>query len=73
MAKGPHRTIVYVDGFNFYYGQVRNTAWKWLNPEALFSKVLGRQNTLVEIKYFTARVQPVTLPFSTDKMPISAP
>ena len=25
MAKGPYRTIVYVDGFNFYYGEVRGT------------------------------------------------
>jgi uncharacterized LabA/DUF88 family protein len=58
MAKGPYRTIVYVDGFNFYYGEVRGTPWKWLDPAALFQKVLGRQNTLVKIKYFTARIQP---------------
>jgi uncharacterized LabA/DUF88 family protein len=58
MAKSPHRTIVYVDGFNFYYGEVRRTAWKWLDPVALLQKVLGPQNTLVKIKYFTARVQP---------------
>jgi len=41
MAKGPYRTIVYVDGFNFYYGEVRGTPWKWLDPVALFRKVLG--------------------------------
>ena len=58
MAKGPYRTIVYVDGFNFYYGSVRRTPWKWLDPVALFRKVLGAQNTLVKIKYFTARIQP---------------
>ena len=58
MPKSPYRTIVYVDGFNFYYGEVRGTPWKWLDPVALFRKVLGRQNTLVKIKYFTARVQP---------------
>ena len=52
------RTIVYVDGFNFYYGAVRGTPWKWLDPVALFQKVLGQQNKLVKIKYFTARVQP---------------
>lgn len=60
MAKGPYRTIVYVDGFNFYYGEVRGTPWKWLDPVALFQKLLGPQNTLVKIKYFTARVQPST-------------
>ena len=52
------RTIVYVDGFNFYYGAVRGTPWKGLDPVALFQKVLGQQNKLVKIKYFTARVQP---------------
>ena len=52
------RTIVYVDGFNFYYGQTRGTPWKWLDPEALFEKVLGPRNLLVKLKYFTARVQP---------------
>lgn len=55
----PLRTIVYVDGFNFYYGEVRGTPWKWLDPAALFSKVLDPQkNLLVAIKYYTARVQP---------------
>lgn len=52
------RTIVYIDGFNFYYGAVQGTRWKWLDPVALFRKVLGAQNALVKIKYFTARVRP---------------
>lgn len=47
-----------MDGFNFYYGEARGTPWKWLNPVALFQKVLGPQNKLVKVKYFTARVQP---------------
>ena len=58
MPKPPYRTIVYVDGFNFYYGAVKGTSWKWLDPAALFQKVMGSQNTLVKLKYFTARVQP---------------
>lgn len=58
MVKPLYRTIVYVDGFNFYYGQVRKTPWKWLDPEALFRNLLGPQNQLVKIRYFTARVQP---------------
>lgn len=58
MAAPTLRTIVYVDGFNFYYGAVRGTPWKWLDPAALFQKVLGPQNLLVKVKYFTARVQP---------------
>lgn len=58
MSKPPHRTIVYIDGFNFYYGVVRGTPWKWLDPQVLFNKVLGPQNRLEKVKYFTARVQP---------------
>jgi hypothetical protein len=54
----PYRTIVYVDGFNFYYGAVRGTPWKWLDPVALFTRVLGAENALVGVKYFTARVRP---------------
>lgn len=53
-----NRTIVYVDGFNFYYGAVRGTRYKWLDPVALFRKVLDPQNFVVTVKYFTARVQP---------------
>lgn len=58
MARTHYRTIVYVDGFNFYYGQLKGTPWKWLNLETLFRDVLGSQNELVKVKYFTARVQP---------------
>ena len=58
MQKPLYRTVVYVDGFNFYYGAVRGTRYKWLDPVALFGKVLGAQNAIVTVKYFTARVQP---------------
>lgn len=53
-----HRTIVYVDGFNFYYGALKGTPWKWLDLQALFRKALGSENEIVKIKYFTAKVQP---------------
>lgn len=52
------RTIVYVDGFNFYYGQVKGTPWKWLDLLLLFEQVLDPRNQIVKVKYFTARVQP---------------
>ena len=58
MAKGIYRTNVYVDGFNFYYGEVRGTPYKWLDLEALFGRLLGPQNQILKLKYFTARVQP---------------
>lgn len=48
-------TIVYIDGFNLYYGAVRNTPYKWLDLCALCDSLLPR-NTIVKIKYFTAIV-----------------
>ena len=58
MDKKPLRTIVYIDGFNLYYGQLKGTPYKWLDPVALFQRVLGPQNQITQVKYFTARVQP---------------
>jgi len=48
-------TNVYIDGFNLYYGALRNTSYRWLNPEALCQLLLPR-NTIAQIKYFTALV-----------------
>jgi uncharacterized LabA/DUF88 family protein len=51
-------TNVYIDGFNFYYGAVRSTSYKWLNFAQLCQLLLPHpQYTINEIKYFTARVQ----------------
>ncbi|MDE0133772.1 MAG: NYN domain-containing protein [Acidimicrobiaceae bacterium] len=48
-------TIVYIDGFNLYYGTVKETPYKWLDLEALCRRLLPRDN-IVKIRYFTARV-----------------
>lgn len=58
MAKSKLRTIVYIDGFNFYYGQLKDSPYKWLDLTKLFKTILGDENNLIKIKYFTARVQP---------------
>ena len=50
------RTFVYVDGFNLYYGALRGTPWRWLDPVALFEKVLRPHHSIVAVKYFAARV-----------------
>ena len=50
------RTNVYIDGFNLYYGAVRNTPHKWLNFARLCQLMLP-QYQINQIKYFTARVQ----------------
>lgn len=50
------RTYVYIDGFNLYYGAVKNTPYKWLNIEKL-CKLLLPKNDIVKLKYFTALVK----------------
>jgi uncharacterized LabA/DUF88 family protein len=49
------KTIVYVDGFNLYYGAVKGTSHKWLNILKLCQSLL-RKNKIIKIKYFTALV-----------------
>jgi hypothetical protein len=48
-------TNVYIDGFNFYYGVVKNTPYKWLDFRRL-SEGLLRGHQIGSVKYFTARV-----------------
>lgn len=50
------RTIVYIDGFNFYYGAIKNTPYRWLDIEALCQLLLP-DDLIVKIRYFTTRVQ----------------
>ena len=50
------RTRVYVDGFNLYYGALKGTPFKWLNPVALASRLLPTDCTVDSLNYFTARV-----------------
>ena len=54
-APGNRATIVYVDGFNFYYGAVKGTQYKWLDFETLCRHLLPCDE-LVKIRYFTARI-----------------
>lgn len=51
------RTIVYVDGYNLYYGLLRQSRFKWLDLVALFKDhVLDHHADLVEVRYYTAPV-----------------
>ena len=50
------RTFIYVDGFNLYYGALKGTPWKWLDPVALLERVLQPNHRILTVKYFTARV-----------------
>lgn len=35
------KTTVYIDGYNLYFGLVKNTPFKWLNLISLFSEVVS--------------------------------
>ena len=50
------RTRVYVDGFNLYYGALKNTRFKWLDPVKLAYHLLPAGHSVSKLKYFTARV-----------------
>ena len=51
------KTIVYVDGFNLYYGAVKDTLNKWLNIHHMCELLLPK-NIIVGIRYFTAKINP---------------
>ncbi len=51
------RVIVYVDGFNFYYG-IKKKPWNkyyWLDIVKLFEQFMLPHQELVAVKYFSAR------------------
>jgi hypothetical protein len=48
---------VYVDGFNLYYGAVKNTPYRWLDISVLCRLLLPKDD-IHRIKYFTALVDP---------------
>ena len=42
---------------NLYYGCLKNTDFKWLNLQVLFSNILARHHSIDRICYFTARLR----------------
>ncbi len=51
------RTIVYVDGYNLYYGLLRKSKLKWLDLYSLFADhVLDDRAKLIQVRYYTAPV-----------------
>ena len=50
------RTNIYIDGFNLYYGSLKDTPYKWLDLKALFSRILNPDHTILAIKLYTAKV-----------------
>ncbi|HLB56869.1 MAG TPA: NYN domain-containing protein [Coxiellaceae bacterium] len=50
------RTSVYIDGFNLYYGCLKNSPYKWLDLKILFSSLLDDKHNINAIHYFTAHI-----------------
>lgn len=51
------KTYVYIDGFNFYYGCIRDSPYRWLDL-LKFAQSMLPKNDVVRVKYFTAIVKP---------------
>ena len=52
------RVIVYIDGFNFYFG-LKEKRWKryyWLNLQKLAKNLINDNQKLITTKYFTSRI-----------------
>lgn len=47
---------VYVDGFNLYYGALRNSPYRWLDLRELSRGLLKPNDEIGRIRYFTALV-----------------
>ncbi len=54
------RTIIYIDGFNLYYGALKDTHFKWLNPKQLCASILKPHHDIVSVVYCTAKAKPKT-------------
>ena len=52
------RVMVYVDGFNLYFG-LKSKGWKryqWLDLRRLSENLLQAEQRLAGVRYFTARI-----------------
>lgn len=58
------RTNVYIDGFNFYYGALKDEPYRWLDLHKFCQHILPSHLTLQRIKYFTSLIK--QLPGSSD-------
>ena len=55
------KTNIYIDGYNLYYGCLKHSHDKWLDPQRLFFDLILRaqapSSELVSIKFFTADIK----------------
>ena len=48
------KTIVYIDGYNLYYGPLKGTKDKWLDLAKFSHALLSEEHEIVLVKYFTS-------------------
>ena len=48
------KTIVYIDGYNLYYGLLKGTRFKWLDLAKFAKELLPTGHDIISVKYFTA-------------------
>lgn len=53
------KTIIYIDGYNLYYGLLKNNPrGKWLDLKSFVASLLRPDHEITAIKFFTARIRP---------------
>ena len=52
------RTIVYIDGYNLFFGLLKGTPWKWLDVVHMVKSLLTVDHEIVQAYFFTSIVTP---------------
>ncbi len=64
------RTRLYVDGFNLYYGALKGTRYKWLDPVRLCARLLPQECAIEKALFFTARVSGISDPSASGRQQV---
>lgn len=51
------RTAAYIDGCNLYYGLLKGSSCKWLDPVRLVSSLPRDDHEILSVKYFTSPIR----------------
>ena len=51
------KTLVYIDGYNLYYGLLKGSKYKWLDLLALSKALLRQEHEIIGVNYFTAYIK----------------
>ena len=51
------KAIVYIDGYNLYFGLLKGTSWKWLDLWKFAEALVAGRFELIEVQYFTAPIK----------------